>query len=319
MSGPITITVAICTHNPAMDIFTRCLEALRGQIGIPPQTELLVVDNASQPSLTLPPEFVTLPGFSSVRVVREERLGLSHARYRALQEAVGEVVIFVDDDNFLRPDYLAVTARFMAEHPQAGAIGGRCLGVYQSTPPAWLDAVAAYLAIYEHGDKPFCLHEPGWWAPAGAGMVVRRDPALKAFAKPMFLVDRQGKSLSSGGDTEICYRISRQGHELWYVPELALEHYMPVARLDPAYLLKLARGIGQSQAILELYRMPEDRRSALLALRRAIYFGRLGLAQKWHARNAVDDTARIRAQMQATHLLAQSSALLGLCFNLPRL
>lgn len=319
MPGVTQISVAICTHNPVAATLLRCLTALRAQTDIPTGTELLVVDNASQPPITLPPEFVSLPGFAAIRLVREEQLGLTHARQRALQEAQGEVVIFVDDDNFLRPDYLAVTAQFFFEHPQAGAAGGRSYGVYETPPPAWLTTAADYLAISDHGDQPFKLSEPGWWAPAGAGMAVRRDLALQAFAQPMLLSDRRGKALSSGGDTEICYRICRQGYELWYVPELVLEHFMPTARLEPAYLLKLARGIGQSQAVLELYRMPEDRRGSLLALRRAIYFGRLGVAQKRRASKATDEAARIGAQMRSNHLLAQSAALFGLCFNLPRL
>jgi len=317
--GVTQISVAICTHNPVAATLARCLKALRAQTDIPSGTELLVVDNASQPPITLPPEFTSIPGIASVRLVREEQLGLTYARQRALQEAQGEVVVFVDDDNFLRPDYLVVTVQFFSEHPQAGAAGGRSHGLYETPPPVWLETAADYLAISDHGDQPFKLSEPGWWAPAGAGMAVRRDLALQAFAQPMLLSDRRGKALSSGGDTEICYRICRQGYELWYVPELVLEHFMPAARLEPAYLLKLARGIGQSQAILELYRMPEDRRGSLLALRRAIYFGRLGVAQKRRASKATDEAARIGAQMRSNHLLAQSAALFGLCFNLPRL
>lgn len=319
MPGTATISVAICTHNPAADILRRCLAALCAQTGLPPRTELVVVDNGSQPPVTLPPGGTTLPGFASVRIVREERLGLTHARHRALQEARGDVVVFVDDDNFLGPDYLAVAAQFFAEHPLAGAAGGRCFGAYESTPPAWLGIAADYLAISDQGEKPFHLTEPSWWAPVGAGMAVRRAAALETFARPMLLTDRRGKSLSSGGDTEICYRICRAGHELWYVPALALEHYMPAWRFDPAYLLKLAHGIGQSQAILELYRMPADRRSGLLAFRRAVYFGRQGLAFKRQAARASDATARLGAQMKAVHFLTQARTLLGLCFNLPRL
>lgn len=319
MPGTATISVAICTHNPDRDILRRCLAALRTQTAVPSQTELIVVDNGSQPPVTLPPEFATLPGFAVVRTVREERLGLTHARHRALQEARGEVVVFVDDDNFLRPDYLAVAAQFFAEHPQAGAAGGRCFGAYESTPPAWLSVAADYLAISDHGEKPFHLTEASWWAPVGAGMAVRRAGALAAFARPMLLTDRRGKSLSSGGDTEICYRICRAGQELWYVPALALEHYMPAWRFDPAYLLKLARGIGESQAILELYRIPDDRRTRLLACRRALYFGRQGWAFKRQAARATDETARLGAQMKAVHFLTQARTLLGLCFHLPRL
>ena len=40
------------------------------------------------------------------RVVREDRLGLTHARTRGIEESSGEVILFVDDDNILREDYL---------------------------------------------------------------------------------------------------------------------------------------------------------------------------------------------------------------------
>ncbi len=318
MPGTVTITVAICTHNPNPEILRRCLAALRAQRNVPSSTELIVVDNSSLPPVTVPSEFSVLPGFNATRVVREETLGLTHARHRALQEATGEIVVFVDDDNFLAPDYLAVVAQFFTDHPQAGAAGGRCLGEYESPPPAWIASVAAYLAISDQGNQAFHMTQPGWWAPVGAGMAVRRQAALQAFAKPMLLTDRQGKSLSSGGDTEICYRLCRAGHQLWYVPTLNLEHFMPVWRIEPAYLLKLAEGIGQSQAILEIYRLPDERRGPLLALRRAIYFARQGLVYKWRALRATEEGERISAQIQATHLLTQAGSLFGLCFHLPR-
>ena len=42
----------------------------------------------------------------NARIVREEKLGLTHARVRGFQEAKGEIVVMVDDDNVLKPDYL---------------------------------------------------------------------------------------------------------------------------------------------------------------------------------------------------------------------
>jgi GT2 family glycosyltransferase len=316
--GTVSITVAICTHNPNPEILRRCLAAVRAQRNVPSQTELIIVDNGSRTPVTMSSEFATLPSFTDTRVVREETLGLTHARHRALQEATGEIVVFVDDDNFLAPDYLAVIARFFADHPEAGAVGGRCLGVYENPPPSWIGSVAAYLAISDQGDQAFHMSQPDWWAPVGAGMAVRRQAALQAFNRPMLLTDRLGKSLSSGGDTEICYRICRAGHQLWYVPALTLEHFMPAWRTEPAYLLKLAKGIGRSQAILEIYRLPDERRGPLLALRRAIYFARQGLVYKWRAWRATEEGERISAQIQATHLLSQAGALFGLCFHLPR-
>ena len=40
------------------------------------------------------------------RHVREDELGLTPARLRGVAEAVAELLVFVDDDNILDPDYL---------------------------------------------------------------------------------------------------------------------------------------------------------------------------------------------------------------------
>jgi len=83
---------------------------------------------------------------------------------------------------------------------------------------------------------------------------VRRDAALTALKNPLLLSDRKGKRLSSGGDVEMCFRISLLGYELWYVPDLELDHLIPQRRWDRRYLLRLARETGQSFAFLELYK-----------------------------------------------------------------
>ena len=94
---------------------------------------------------------------------------------------------------------------------------------------------------------------------------------------------------------------------------------MPAWRWEPAYLMKLARGIGQSQAILDLYRLPAELRTPWFVGRRAIYTGRLGLAQKYHAWRAREENERMAARMKAEHFLTQARTALGLCFHLPRI
>lgn len=315
----MTITVAICTHNPVPAILQRCLAGLRQQAAMPPQAELLVIDNASDRPLPFKTDEFPAGHFASIRVVREEKLGLAHARHRALQEAQGEIVVFVDDDNILAPDFLSKTAAFFSVRPQAGAVGGRCHGVFDVTPPEWFAAVSAYLAIVDQGDKPFHLKEPGWWAPVGAGLAVRKEPALQAFAKPMLLTDRKGKSLASGGDTEICYRISLLGYELWYFPDLELGHFIPAGRWEMPYLMRLADGIGQSQAYLELYRLPAHLRKPLFLFRRAIFFLRNGFMMKRRAGRTMELKEKIALQMESQRLHRQALTMLGLCFNVPEI
>ena len=69
-----------------------------------------------------------LPSAPSVRVVREDKLGLTHARVRGFQEAQGEIVVMVDDDNVLKPDYLERAIKILEKYPQLGAVGGKEIG-----------------------------------------------------------------------------------------------------------------------------------------------------------------------------------------------
>src|SRR5690606_2409380 len=99
------LTVAICTWNRSF-LLARTLEQL-GALIVPPglRWELLVVDNASSDdtSQVLQGYLGRLP----LRVVREERPGLSNARNAAIRAARGEYIIWTDDDVLVAPGWLA--------------------------------------------------------------------------------------------------------------------------------------------------------------------------------------------------------------------
>jgi len=114
-SEPIDLTIAICAHNPREDYLAEALSAIAAQEPLPlgRTCEFLLIDNASKAPLA---GRVVLPPITSARIVREEKLGLIHARLRSFHEARGRVILYVDDDNVLRPDYLReVLAAFNAD------------------------------------------------------------------------------------------------------------------------------------------------------------------------------------------------------------
>jgi glycosyltransferase involved in cell wall biosynthesis len=98
--------------------------------------EVIVVDNASN---TFPgPEFFGEHSRrSDVSIQREPRLGLTSARKCGFRAARGEVVVLVDDDNVLAPDYLSKVRALFAAHPKIGAIGGKSLPEFEAAPPEW--------------------------------------------------------------------------------------------------------------------------------------------------------------------------------------
>jgi len=128
------IALIICTHNPRADYFTRVLAALQAQILPLDIWELLVIDNASKESVA--PRF-DIGWHPHGRNIREDELGLTHARLRGIGEANAELLVFVDDDNVLAPNYLEEALRIAIQYPYLGAWSVELIAEYDTPPPEW--------------------------------------------------------------------------------------------------------------------------------------------------------------------------------------
>src|SRR5262249_19504318 len=110
MSTP-TASIVIPTHNGATRL-PLPLEALARQSAPAGTFEVLVVDNCSTDDTsrvaeTLPATTALRQRGTACRVVGEQQQRLLHARIRGVQEARGQFVCFLDDDNVPGPDYVA--------------------------------------------------------------------------------------------------------------------------------------------------------------------------------------------------------------------
>ncbi|MBX3748146.1 MAG: glycosyltransferase family 2 protein [Verrucomicrobiae bacterium] len=272
------ISLCLCTHRPRPEILERCLDALRRQSLPRGGLELVVIDNASPEPLD--PARLDLDSFPfPARLIREETLGLTQARLRALRESRGHLLIFVDDDNLLDPHYAGEALRFFEATPSAGAASGRSLGKFQIPPPDWCDPQIRLALALRNLAEPACRLE-GVLAPLGAGLVIRRDAFLHAAQTPFLLTDRRGRDLSSGGDSELGHRLRLLGWELWYDRALELTHLIPAERLTLPYFERLHRNFGRAWPILELYWLPDRPWHRLRHLRRAASLRLRGLHRR---------------------------------------
>ncbi len=307
------ITVCVCTHNPNPAIFGRCIASLRAQRLPPVPVEMLVIDNRSTPPIS-----VVVQGLSSfpypVRVVREERIGLTQARFRGLEEARGNVLVFADDDNIFAPDYLVQVERLLRNRPEVGALGGRNLPLPEVPIPGWFDEeLLSFLVCLDRGDVPLrLLHER---TPYGAGIAVRTEAFRAAAAKPFILGDRTGARLSSGGDTELCYRLRIAGWQLWYEPSLRLDHYLPARRLTVEYLEQLNHGFGLDRPCVEFYWFRGTWMRRLSYLRRSLRDRRMARREAALFQAGVETNANVRHRLRAAFLRGQSETLRQLAFG----
>ena len=121
MSGTstVTTTVAICTRDRP-ELLERLLHSIAGQSREP--HEVLVVDNA--PATERTRELVS-EKFPTCRYVREPVPGLDFARNRALREATGTVLAFIDDDAVADRDWVEATEQVFGESPRIAACMGK--------------------------------------------------------------------------------------------------------------------------------------------------------------------------------------------------
>jgi hypothetical protein len=247
------VSVIICTHNPRGDYLRRVLDALKAQTLLKEEWELLLIDNASTEKLA---GIWDLSWHPRGRIIREDEVGLTPARLRGIKESTGELLVFVDDDNVLAPDYLSNGLKLAAEWPRLGAFGASISGEFEIPPPDWIVPYLEGLAIRELDRDYWCnLGGLSPALPCGAGLCVRRQVAAdylqkantSAFRK---MLDRSGVNLSSGGDSDLAECAIDADLGTGRFTALNLLHLIPKGRLTADYIVHLYAGFAASHEIL---------------------------------------------------------------------
>ena len=202
--------------------------------------EILVVDNNSKDNTAKVVQVYQNNWSKAVplRYCFEAEQGLAFARQRAIKEANGEFIGFLDDDTFPASDWVIAAYQFGIEHPKAGAYGGQIHGDFEVEPPKNFERIKSFLAIKERGSTAHLYEPENLSLPPGAGLVVRRKAWLESV--PSRLV-RTGRG---GNDFEVSLHLHKASWEIWYNPAMHLDHQIPGWRLEKDYLLPLSRTVG---------------------------------------------------------------------------
>ncbi len=254
MSSQPSLSVILCAHNPRAAYLQRTLAALAAQTLAPQEWEFVLVDNASEPALEAT---IFAPFTASARLVREMHLGLTPARLRGIYETKAEVIVFVDDDNVLAPDYLA-TALDLARHwPMLGTWGGQIAPEFEVAPPEWTRPYWKALALREVPQDCWSnLPGDANAEPFGAGLCVRRVVA-EHYARALVsdnrrrALGRTGARLTSGEDSDLAWTACDLGFGNGVFSRLKLTHLIPAGRLEESYLLRLVEALSYSKVMLD--------------------------------------------------------------------
>jgi glycosyltransferase involved in cell wall biosynthesis len=250
------VSVVICCHNSTLRLPETLRHLSAQQVPEDLPWEIVVIDNASTDD-TAATALRCWPASAraKLRVVNEPQPGLSHARLQGIHEARYEIISFIDDDNWTAPDWIARVNALFALHPEVGACGGKIEAVCEVTPPAWFESLRGYYAVGRQHDQTGDVTNTSGSLLCGAGLTLRTT-AVRQLLHDGFdfiMSGRKGKLLLTGEDTELCFALRASGWRFWYDDDLVLRHFIPKARLQWDYVVRLMRGMGESSPLLTFY------------------------------------------------------------------
>jgi glycosyltransferase involved in cell wall biosynthesis len=244
-----TVSIIICTHNRADYLKQNLCKIVEVKYDYK-DVELLVIDNNStDKTKIICSEFINLHPEIKIRYIFESKLGLSNARNRGIDEALGEYIIFLDDDAYPEPGWLEeIMATF--RETNADAVGGKVDLIYEEPKPEWLTPeLELALTKIDWGDKRKKIVYPKEWL-AGANIGFRKSVFQQYKFSPN--LGRIGNSLISGEEIELCMKVQRDDGALFYTPKAVVKHVVNPSRLQKEFFKKRTFFGGVSEAIISI-------------------------------------------------------------------
>lgn len=268
------ITSVICTLNRAelLAVAIQTYFAMRWRDEA--EHELLIVDNGSTDATRAAVERLQARFGDRLRYVHEPVNGLVYARNRAIAEARGEVVAFLDDDIDMDAEWGQAVADALARWPEVKCFGGKIVPIFPDGRPEWIhDEFLGMYGDLRQGDeeKPFRYPD----TPFGGNMIIRREvfERLGGFNPAL---GRYANNLLSGEESEFFARVHEAGHACRYLPGAVIFHKIAKARTERGYILRRAYWHGISEELMARVANP---RSPWRCARRAM---RMALKSAWY-------------------------------------
>jgi glycosyltransferase involved in cell wall biosynthesis len=210
--------------------------------------ELIIVNNNSKDGTN-----IVIEKYADILPIRyffEEKQGKTFALNKGLSQAKGEFVVFVDDDVFVEPNWLAAYGNAANKYKEYAWFGGPVFPYWTNSKPKWLrmntpSPLASYFTFYDLGreSRPYICADK---LPIGASMGLRKDVFVKIGGFREDLGPR-GKVRGVGDDTELLVRANAAGFRGYYIAEAVCWHYVDPVRFSMSEYLRYGFGRGLNQ------------------------------------------------------------------------
>lgn len=232
MNAAVQVSVIIVSYN-VQDFLDLCLDAVFKSLSNVTH-EVFVVDNASKDGSVA----LVQSKYPQVKLLdNTDNKGFSKANNQALALSQGKYVHFLNPDTIIPEDFYDKTIAYLNAHPQVGALGPRIIdadGNYapdskKSFPSFWV-SVAKVTGLSKMFPKSPLFNK--YYA---AHIGEYETATVDILSGCCMLVNKSNLMQSGGGfdeayfmyceDVDMCHRLSLQGYNNVYFPEVTIVHY----------------------------------------------------------------------------------------------
>lgn len=240
----IKLSVIICAYNSRRDYLYRVLDALRNQTLPQSEWEILLIDNMSREQSKSAWDAAWHP---NVRHILGTDPDITGARQRAIREAAGDLLIFIDDNHVLDSEYLAEAINIGSKWHRLGAWGSGAISLeFESKLPRHVEEYSSILGARD-------TKAPCWSnvfncieaIPSAAGICMRKNVAVaySQFATESDIHNPEwGRNcFITGDDDAISYSACRLQLGVGIFPQLKQSHLIPKEQATEDYLLECSQ------------------------------------------------------------------------------
>lgn len=259
----IKFSFITCTYNRDRYI-AQTLEAVCKQTFNPLDYEIIVIDNNSTDNTArICEEFRVKYSDLQFRYFKELNQGLSFALNRGIKEALGDYLIFVDDDETIVPEHLERLDSHLKNFPDALLIASPVIPMYEEAQPKWMSHYTQRLigGYFNQGNQVKKLEAQNY---PGTGHTIIKKELYEKYGYYNTELGRKGNSLLGAEDKDMFSRLKKNNIPCYYFPDIPIYHHIPCQKLTDQFFQKLTYSIGKSERIRTLSVSKKEYRKRLI-------------------------------------------------------
>lgn len=240
-----------CTYNRA-DNLKKTLESLVQQEFDSEKFQIIIVNNNSTDSTEeVCASFINNYPKLNIACYKETNQGLSFALNRGIKEAIGEYIIYVDDDETIDKQHLLKLENHLSMNPEMDIIATPVIPVYETQEPRWMSKYTQRLigGAFNAGDKVCKLSKTSY---PGTGHTIIKRELYELVGNYNTELGRKGSGLLGAEDKDMSFRLMSNNIDCYYLPDLPIYHHIPAYKMSDDFFAKLTFSIGQSEKIRTL-------------------------------------------------------------------